>query len=78
MFLGLRNPVPRLLLSALAIYVSAVGFALAGYWIATTALFTTGAVFASAALRIFRVRHSPAEVTGVHPAFPAFIRIAYL
>jgi hypothetical protein len=76
-FLGLRNPVPSLLIGGLAINVLAVGLALAGLWLPATALFTAGAAFASAALGIFQPGIRPAKTTGVHSTFPAFVRIAY-
>jgi uncharacterized protein involved in response to NO len=77
-FLGLHNPVPRLLIAGLAVNVIAVLFALAGQWLPATVLFTIGAAFASAGLGIFRRSVRPPKVAGVHATFPTFIRIAYV
>jgi hypothetical protein len=76
-FLGLRDPIPRLLIGGLGMNVLAVGFALAGQWLPATALFAAGAALATAGLGIFRPSVRPPNVSGVHPTFPAFIRIAY-
>jgi hypothetical protein len=76
-FLGLRSLNPRLLISGLLVNLAAVAIALVGWWMPTTVLFTVGATLSAAALRIFsRSVHSPKTV-GVHPTFPAFVRIAY-
>jgi hypothetical protein len=77
-FLGLNDPIPRLLIGGLGVNVVAVAFALAGQWLPATILFTIGATLASAGLGIFRrsVRH--AKIAGVHASFPTYIRIAYV
>jgi hypothetical protein len=77
-FLGLPDPMPRLLISGLAVNVLAVASAVAGQWLAAATLFTIGAAFASAGLRIFQNGVRPPKTAGVHPAFPAFVRLAYV
>jgi hypothetical protein len=76
-FLGLRDPIPRLLIGALGVNVLAVGFAVAGQWLPATVLFAMGAALASAGLGIFQRSARPPKVVGVHRTFPAFIHIAY-
>jgi hypothetical protein len=77
-FLGLQNPIPRLLITALAVNVIAVSLALGGRWLPATVLFTAGASAALAGVGIFRSAVRPPKVAGVHPTFPVFIRIAYV
>jgi hypothetical protein len=76
-FLGLRNPNDRLLLAALALNVTAVGSALAGWWIPSTGLFLAASGASAAALHIFGGSARPPKVVGVHPTFPTFVRVAY-
>ena len=58
--------------------IAAVTGALAGWWIPATGLFTLAAATSAVALRIFvRTARAP-KVVGVHPAFPSFVRIAYV
>ena len=77
-FLGLHDPIPRLLLGGLGVNVVAVAFALAGQWFPATVLFTVGAGLASTGLGIFRRSVRPAKTAGVHATFPTFIRLAYV
>ncbi len=77
-FLGLENPYPRMLTTALLFNLAAAGIALAGWWLAATALFMVGAVLAAAALRVFRRSVRAPKTVGVHRTFPAFVRVAYL
>lgn len=77
-FLGLENPYSRLLTTALCFNLAAAGIALAGWWLPSTALFMVGAVLAAAALRVFGRSVRAPKTVGVHPTFPAFVRLAYL
>ena len=76
-FLGLRNPKGRLLLTGLAVNVAAVVGALAGFWIPATGLFLIAAALAAAALGVFEHAIRPPKITGVHRTFPLFVRVAY-
>jgi hypothetical protein len=76
-FLGLRNPIPRLLISALAINILAVVFAFVGQWLPAAVLFIIGAGSATTGLGIFGSSPRPPKLVGVHSTFPTFIRIAY-
>jgi hypothetical protein len=77
-FLGLQDPSPLLLIAALALNSLAVASALAGVMPLATALFLVGALLAVLALRVFASAVKPAKITGVHPSFPAFVRLAYV
>jgi hypothetical protein len=76
-FLGLQSLNSRLLIPGLAVNLAAVVIALVGWWVLATVLFTIGAALSTAALRIFRRSVQPPKIVGVHPTFPAFVRIAY-
>jgi hypothetical protein len=73
----LRNPIPRLLISALAINILAVVFAFVGQWLPAAVLFIIGAGSATTGLGIFGSSPRPPKLVGVHSTFPTFIRIAY-
>jgi uncharacterized protein involved in response to NO len=77
-FLGLPDPRGRLLRIALVVNTAAVVSALAAWWIVAAGLFAVGAIVASAALHIFRRPERPPKITGVHPTFPLFLRVAYV
>ncbi|MEN6606101.1 MAG: NnrS family protein, partial [Bryobacteraceae bacterium] len=76
-FLGLGNPKDRLLLAALVVNVAAVGAVMGGWWIPATTLFVVAAGLAITALRVFRPSVTPPKISGVHPTFPLFVRLAY-
>jgi uncharacterized protein involved in response to NO len=76
-FLGLPNPSIRLLRIALIVNTAAVACALGAWWLPAAALFALAATTASAALHVFVRPDRPPKVTGVHPTFPLFVRIAY-
>jgi hypothetical protein len=77
-FLGLKSPSSRLLNIALVVNTVAVVCALSAWWIPATALFFLAATTASGALRMFVPPERAPKVLGVHPTFPAFVRIAYV
>ena len=76
-FLGLRQPIARLLVIALVVNIAAVAAALAGTWILATSMFLIAATLSTFALAIFRRGVATPKTVGVHPTFPAFVRIAY-
>jgi len=76
-FLGLVDPSPRLLLSAVVVNAAGVIAAIAGIFPVATTLALAGAVVSILALGVFRGSERPPKTKGVHPSFPAFIRIAY-
>jgi len=76
-FLGLRDPRHRLLLSALIVNIAAVATALAGSWVMATGLFVVAAGLSATSLNIFDPPVRPPKVQGVHATFPAFVRMAY-
>ena len=76
-FLGLRPVRGRLLLAAVAVNLSGVLAALAGFVIPSAFLFAAAILTAAAALRLFESAERPAKTEGVHPTFPIFIRLAY-
>lgn len=77
-FLGLRDPRDRLLLLALTVNVAATAGALAGWWVAAAGLFVIASGLSVKSLNIFGPSVRPAKVQGVHPTFPAFVRLAYV
>lgn len=76
-FLGLRPVRIRLLLAAVAVNTAGVAAALAGNTVWATGMLLGGVVLATVALRIFVRTERPAKISGVHPTFPHFVRIAY-
>jgi hypothetical protein len=76
-FLGIRTPDDRLLLSAVAVNACAVVAALGGWWNSAAALSLVAGVMACVALNLFRRTVRPPKVSGVHSSFPVFVRIAY-
>ena len=77
-FLGTRPPEPRLLLSAVAIYITAILLGLAGRFRWTTLLVLGASLLAIHALRIFARPERPAKTGGIHTSFPFFVRLAYV
>lgn len=77
-FLGLKNPRTRLLLTAVAIDIAAVLAALSGAFVVATALLLVAAVMSGLALRLFERAERPAKTNFVHSSYPGFIRIAYV
>ncbi|MCC6291545.1 MAG: NnrS family protein [Bryobacterales bacterium] len=77
-FLGLPNPASGLLAAAILVNAAAVAGALLGVWIPASLLFLAGATLAACAVRVFQRSVRPAKITGVHPSFPAFVRVAYV
>jgi hypothetical protein len=76
-FLGLRKPIAHLLVIALVMNIAAVASALVGTWILATPLFLIAATLSTYALAVLRRGVATPKTVGVHPTFPAFVRIAY-
>lgn len=76
-FLGLREPDGKLLLTALGLVWAAIlaGFARAS--MLSALLLPIAAVTALFAVRVWHKPVRAAKTTGVHPSFPWFIRISY-
>jgi hypothetical protein len=77
-FLGLQPVNESLLRTALALSITGVVLAQAGFLIAAPWLFAIAAALSAGAFRLFQAAERPAKTTGVHPAFSGFVRIAYL
>lgn len=77
-FLGLRNPNSRELFAALFTAWLAVLSALAGFTLTSTFLMPLAALLAISGLGIFERSINPPKITGVHPSFPIFVRLAYV
>jgi uncharacterized protein involved in response to NO len=77
-FLGLQPTRTDWLLSAVAINLLGIVFALCGYFSVGSLLFAVGASFAVAALRMFQPAVNEPKTRGIHSSFPFFIRMAYL
>jgi len=76
-FLGLRPPRERWLLSALAVNSMGVLIALAGWMTCAAIALCAGILISAWALRLLEPTQQPAKTKGVHPSFPVFIRLAY-
>lgn len=76
-FLGLKAPNGRLLLTALGLAWGAMLAGFAGAVRFSAALLPAAAVTALIALRVWRKPVQPPKTDGVHPSFPFFIRAAY-
>ncbi|HEY9869291.1 MAG TPA: NnrS family protein [Candidatus Obscuribacterales bacterium] len=76
-FLGLRPTNQALLLSGFWTCVGGVAFSLAGWFLPGATLILLGSFLAVVALRLFEPAEKPAKTAGVHPSFPAFVRLAY-
>ncbi len=76
-FLGLREPDGKLLLTALGLVWAAVLSGFAGASIISALLLPVAAVTALFAVRVWHKPVRAAKTSGVHPSFPWFIRIAY-
>ncbi len=77
-FLGIPEAGRRLLLSAVAVNAAGVAASLAGWFHLATLLAGAAAILSVIALRIFRAPEKRPKTKGVHAAFPAFVRIAYV
>jgi uncharacterized protein involved in response to NO len=77
-FLGTRLPHNRLLGAAVAVQVTGIGLALAGFFRVTTTLLLGSSLLALIALRIFDQPEKAAKTKGIHGSFPFFVRSAYV
>jgi hypothetical protein len=75
--LGLAPARIGALSAAVALNGLGVLLTLAGMGAVATALFFVAAGLAAVSLRVFEPAHHPAKIRGVHPSFPAFVRLAY-
>jgi len=77
-FLGLKPVDDRMLKVALLLAITGVVLAQAGSFRTAPWLFATAAIASVAAFHLLGPAERPAKTTGIHPSFPAFVRIAYL
>jgi len=77
-FLGLKQPSSRGLMSALLICAAAVLCALGGFFEPAAALLIIASVTASTALNVFAPVLQPAKTQGIHSSFPIFVRLCYV
>ncbi len=76
-FLGLRPQRGLVLLAALALNSAGVITALGGWFLPSSLCLLSGTAASILALRLWETSPRPPKVRGVHPSFPAFVRIAY-
>jgi len=76
-FLGLQTLRKNWLLSAVAVNLVGLGFALGGYLSLGSWLFASGTCLAVAALRMFEPAVNEPKIRGIHWSFSCFIRMAY-
>lgn len=77
-FLGIPAPNGRRLLVALGVAWAAVLSGIFGQTMSAALLLLAAAVVSISALHIFEPAQKAAKVQGVHPAFPLFVRLAYV
>jgi hypothetical protein len=77
-FLGLRAPRESWLKAAVAAALIAVASALLGLWLVFAIFALVASAMAAAALHVFTRAVNPPKTLGVHPTFPAFVRLAYV
>lgn len=77
-FMGLKPASRRGLLAGLLLCVTGVTAALAGNFRIASAFLILASAVAPLALNIFERAEKPAQLQGVHPAFPVFIRLCYV
>lgn len=77
-FLGLNPSSGRGILAALLLCAGGVVSALAGNFHVCAALLIIASVIAITALNVFEPAQNPAQLGGVHPSFPVFIRLCYV
>jgi hypothetical protein len=77
-FLGLQPVNETLLRMALALGITGVVLAQAGFFHAAPWLFAIAAAVSVGALHLLGASERPAKTTGVHPAFSSFVKIAYI
>lgn len=75
--LGLRPACDRAVVCGVSLNALGVLLTLAGRGASATALFLGASLLVAIGLRIFEVPSHAAKTRGVHPSFPAFIRVAY-
>lgn len=77
-FLGLRQPSSRGLMTALWICTAAIAGALAGDLFLAAVLLVVASSVATLSLHIFRPAQQAAKTNGIHPSFPFFVRLCYV
>lgn len=77
-FLGAAPTRGRILQAALVLDLAGVASGMAHASQLMAPLLAAAAILASVAMRVFEPVHRPAKITGLHPCFPAFLRIAYV
>ena len=76
-FLAIAKPHPRLFREALILDIAGVLCGVAGWTRVATILLACSAVAIALGLHLTQRPHGPAKVSGIHPSFPTFIRLAY-
>ncbi|MBZ5525940.1 MAG: NnrS family protein [Acidobacteriia bacterium] len=77
-FLGLKPVDERMLRAALMLSIIGVAFAQLGSFHTAPWFFAIASAVSVAAFHLFGRAERPAKTSGVHPSFPAFVRIAYV
>jgi hypothetical protein len=77
-FLGLREPHSRKLMTAMGVLLAGLAVAATGHFRAATLLLLCASALAADALNIFRRPLKSAKTLGVSPLFPYFMRVSYV
>lgn len=77
-FLGLRSPNSRGLFISAGIVWTSIVLGLCGFALVSAVLLPFAAAASILALHVFERSRQPAKITGVHPTFPIFPRVAYI
>jgi uncharacterized protein involved in response to NO len=76
-FLGLREPASRKLMTAMGLLAAGLAAAAIGQFSIATVLLFCASALAADALHIFQRSRKPAKTLGVSASFPFFMRVAY-
>jgi uncharacterized protein involved in response to NO len=76
-FHGVKPVRGRLLQFAVALDVLGVVLGMAAHTLIASIVLASAAILAAIAIRVFSLPEKPAKTIGIHPSFPAFLRVAY-
>jgi len=77
-FLGLKSPNSRGLFASLGMVWTSIVIGLFGFHVVSAVLLPFAAAVSILALHVFERSVQPPKITGVHPTFPIFPRVAYI
>ncbi|QNI35835.1 hypothetical protein [Edaphobacter albus] len=76
-FAGLKKPDGNRLILAYVLSVAGIALTFFQWWMASTIVLLSAAIFSIDALHIWRRPIQPPKLLNIHPSFPFFLRVAY-